>query len=137
MVLDQRRAIQNPIAVVHVSDVADLAMVRAMNVSADDAVGLVITRRCKHCAIAEVSEKLDRLARRIAEIVGKRTAFVVTRFAAPVIPVMNPLAARVDLRADHRQQTIRIKRAIELMPMDDKHPRAARSACESAKSSKR
>src|SRR5712672_4145908 len=35
---------------------------------------------------------------------------------------MNSLRARVSVSPDHRQQAIWIERAVELMPMDHKHP---------------
>ena len=79
-ILDHRRPVLHPVAVVYVQNVSDQSMVRPMNVSADDAVSLVVARGGQHRAIAEVGEKLDCLAGRITEIVGKRTAFVVSRF---------------------------------------------------------
>ena len=70
-------------------------MIRTMNVPADNAVGFVVARGRKHRSIAKVSQELDGLAGGLTEIVGKRTPLVVSLFALPIVPVMDPLGARV------------------------------------------
>ena len=102
-----------------------------MNVPADNAVGFVVARGREHCSIAEVSQELDCLARGLTEIVGKRTTFVASLLGLPIVPVMDPLGARVRVGSNFRQQAIQIERSIELMPMDHQHLGAVGGACES------
>jgi hypothetical protein len=111
----------HPIAVVYVQDVSDQSMIRTMNVSADDTVGSVIACRREHRTIAKVREELDRLARRLTQIIGKRTAFVACLIRSPIVPIMDPLSARVSVRANFRQQAIQVERSIELMTMNHQH----------------
>src|ERR1700691_1414417 len=119
--LDHRGPVVHPIAVVYVQNVSDPPMIRAMNVPADNTVGFVIARGCEHRSIAEVGEELDSLACGLAEIVRQRTRFVAAMLVLPIVPVMDPLRARICAGSDHGQQAIEIERTIELMPMDHKH----------------
>jgi hypothetical protein len=122
LLLDRCGPVLHPITVVHVQDGPEQAMLRAMYMSADHAVGLMLARGCKHCSIAEVGKELEGLASGVAEIVGKGTTFIGVRLRLPMVPVMNSLGARVPVISDYRQQTVWIERAVKLMPMDHKHP---------------
>jgi hypothetical protein len=123
LLLNHRGSALHPIAVVHVQDGSDHAIIGAMNVSADHTVGFVFAGGCKHCSISEVGKELKGPARWVAEIVGKRSSFSSVPFRLPMVPVMDSLCARVRVSSYHRDQTIWIERPIELMPMDHKHPR--------------
>src|SRR5208283_3446026 len=119
-----RRPVLHPITVVHIQDGSDQPIIRAMNMSADHAIGFVVARSCKDRSIPEVSEELNSLACGVTEIVGKRAAFIPFPSGLTMVPVMEPLGSRVRVGSNHRQQTIWIERAVELMAMGHEHPGA-------------
>ena len=123
--LDHRGPVLHPVTVVHVQDVSDQPMIRAMNMSANHAVGFVIARGCEYRAIAEVSEELEAPCARGNG--NSRTADALRRFHLLVCRLYQSWirwARAYRVRPDDRQQTIWIQRAVELMPMDHKHPGA-------------
>src|ERR1700731_3800557 len=122
LLLDRRGSALHPIAVVHVQDGSDHAIIRAMYMSADHTVGFVLARGRKYCSIPEVSKELEGSAGRVTEVIGERASFRCIRLRLPMVPIMNPFRARVCVSTYHRHQTIWIERAVELMPMNHKHP---------------
>src|ERR1700688_2615101 len=122
LLLDRHGSALHPIAVIHVQDGSDHAIISAMYVSADHTVGFVLARGREYRSIAEVSKELEGSACRVTEVIGERASFRGIRLKLAMVPIMNPLRARVCLSPYHRDQTIWIERAVELMPMDHKHP---------------
>src|SRR5580693_3803981 len=79
-------ATAHPIAVVDVPDGSDQALLGAMNVAADHAVGLVAAGRLGHRAIAEVGQVFDRLLDPAFEIRRELTVALAPRPGVAVVP---------------------------------------------------
>jgi hypothetical protein len=97
MVLDQRGAVMNPIAVVDVPDGADQPLLGAMDMSADHTVDAMMPRGLEHRPIVEVAEELDRPPDAVFQVGGKGTGPVGGLTQIGAVPAVKFLQLQVSV----------------------------------------
>ena len=117
-ILDQRRAVLDPIPAVHVYHVPDLTDLRSVDVPADDSGHAALATELEH-GVLVVGHVLHRALRAQLDVRRERPVAEPEAPADPVDPDVQVENLVVEDRPHALEQPVEVHQAVELMPVND------------------